>query len=68
MNNKSLYQNIIKVFNEKGYHKAVEVVNELYNTNEITLLRKSELVSNLTSFQMLTKKERKFLKKDQESA
>ncbi len=65
MENKLLYKKVIKIFNKHGYHKAVDEVNELYNKNEITLIQKSDLVSNLSSFQMLTKKQRKFLEKDQ---
>ena len=68
MENKLLYQKIIKTFNKHGYQKAVDEVNELYSKDEITLIQKSELVSILTSFQMLTKKQRKFLEKDQENA
>jgi hypothetical protein len=68
MENKLLYQTTIKTFNKYGYQKAVDEVNELYSKDEITLIQKSELVSNLSSFQMLTKKQRKFLEKDQESA
>jgi len=68
MENKLLYQMAIKTFNKHGYQKAVDEVNELYSKDKITLIQKSELVSNLSSFQMLTKKQRKFLEKDQESA
>jgi hypothetical protein len=68
MENKLLYQKIIKIFNKHGYQKAVDEVNELYSKDEITLIQKSDLVSNLSSFQMLTKKQRKFLEKDQENA
>ena len=51
----------IKKFNELGYDRAVNHINSLYTNDKITLSTKSSVVSKLTSWQILPKKQRKLL-------
>ena len=39
-------------------------INELYSQDKISLTQKSKMMNNLSSFQMLTKKEKRFFKLD----
>ena len=63
MKTKTLYQKMVKVFIEYGYHRAVDEVNELYSKDKISLPQKGKMVSNLADLQMMTSKEKKFFKK-----
>ena len=60
MNNTTLYQLVVKEFIEYGYHQAVDKVNDLYSKDKISLPQKGKMVSNLSSLQMMTSKEKKF--------
>jgi hypothetical protein len=60
MNNTTLYQLVVKEFIEYGYHQAVDKVNDLYSKDKISLPQKAKMVSNLSSLQMMTSKEKKF--------
>lgn len=64
LNNKSLYQRVIKEFLTYGYYRAQDKINELYSQDKISLTQKSKMMTNLSSFQMLTKKEKRFFKLD----
>ena len=46
-----------------GYYKAKEKINELYSQDKISLLQKGKIMDNISSFQMMTSKEKKFFKK-----
>ena len=48
-------------FNKLGYDRAVCHINELYADDKITLSTKSSVVSKLTSWQIIPKKQRKLL-------
>lgn len=48
-------------FNKLGYDRAVGHINELYADDKITLSTKSSVVSKLTSWQIIPKKQRKLL-------
>ena len=48
-------------FNTVGYDRAVSHINSLYTNDKITLSTKSSVVSKLTSWQVLPKKQRKLL-------
>lgn len=48
-------------FNQLGYDRAVSHINSLYTNDKITLSTKSSVVSKLTSWQVLPKKQRKLL-------
>ena len=63
MNNETLYQKVVKEYIELGYHRAVEKVNKLYSEDKISLVQKGKMMDNLSKLQMMTSKEKKFLKK-----
>ena len=60
MKTKTLYQLVVKEFIEHGYYRAVDMVNDLYSKDKISLPQKGKMVSNLSSLQMMTSKEKKF--------
>ena len=68
MENKSLYQLVVKEYMDYGYYRAQEKVNELYSQDKISLTQKAKMINNLSGFQMLNSKEKKFLKKLQNNA
>ena len=41
----------------------IEKINKLYSQDKISLIQKGKMMDNLTSFQMMTSKEKKFFKK-----
>ena len=63
MKTKTLYQKVVKTFIEHGYHRAVDEVNDLYSKDKISLPQKGKMITNLSSLQMMTSKEKKFFKK-----
>ena len=63
MENDSLYQLVVKEFIDYGYQRAQDKINELYNQDKISLIQKGKMMNNLSKFQMMTSKEKKFLKK-----
>jgi len=63
MKTKTLYQTIVKEFIEHGYYQAVDKVNELYSNDKISLPQKGKMITNLSSLQMMTSKEKKIFKK-----
>ena len=60
MNNTKLHRLVVDEFIDKGYHRAVDKVNELYSKDRISLPQKGKMVSNLSGLQMMTSKEKKF--------
>ena len=60
MNTTILQQLVVKEFIERGYHRAVDKVNDLYSKDRITLPQKGKMVSKLSGLQMMTSKEKKF--------
>ena len=54
---------VTDVYESLGYYKAIDEVNNLYSKNKISLIQKSKLSNELTEWQMLTSKERKWHKK-----
>lgn len=62
MDTTTLYQLVIKNFLTYGYYKAQDKINELYGKDRISLIQKAKMMNNLSSFQMLSKKELKFFK------
>ena len=63
MENRTLYQTIVKEFIECGYQRAVDKVNELYSQDKISLVQKGKMIDNLSKLQMMSSKEKKFFKK-----
>ena len=63
MKTETLYQTIVKEFIEWGYQQAVDEVNKLYSQDKISLVQKGKMIDNLSKLQMMSSKEKKFLKK-----
>jgi hypothetical protein len=63
MENESLYQLVVKEYMDYGYQRAQNKVNELYDQDKISLVQKGKMMDNLSKFQMMTSKEKKFFKK-----
>ena len=68
MKNESLYHTIIQEYLQYGYYRAQEKINELYSQDKISLMQKGKMMDNLSSFQMMTSKEKKFFKKLKKNA
>ena len=68
MENKSLYQLVVKEYMDYGYYRAQEKVNELYSQDKISLVQKGKMMDNLTKLQMMTSKQKKFFKKVEENS
>ena len=63
MESKTLYHEIVKLFINEGYQRAVDKVNELYSQDKISLIQKSKMINNLAELGMLNRKEKKLFKK-----
>ena len=61
MDNQSLYQQVIHEYLNFGYYQAQEKINKLYSQDKISLTQKSKMMNNLSSFQMMTKKQKSLL-------
>ena len=68
IDNTTLYQNIKRDFFKYGYHRTKDKINDLYSQDKISLTQKAKMINNLSGFQMLTSKEKKFFKKLQNNA
>ena len=68
MENKSLYQLVVKEYMDYGYYRAQEKVNELYSQDKISLVQKGKMMDNLTKLQMMTSKQKKFFKNTEKNS
>ena len=50
-------------YNSMGYNSACELTQSLYTTDKISLMHKSQIMNELAGLQMLTTKQRKWIKK-----
>ena len=50
-------------FDSRGYDAACELTQSFYTDDKISLISKSKIINELTSFQMMSTKQRKFIKK-----
>ena len=57
----SIKQDAIDIYKEKGYHKAVSEVNDMYSTGSITLMQKSNVNSFLAGIAVMNKKEQRVI-------
>ena len=48
----------MEVYEVNGYYVATDKVNELYSIDKISLIQKSKLTNELTTWQMMTSKQR----------
>ena len=56
-------ETIMSQFNSKGYDAACALTQSLYSEDKISLMRKSKIMNELASLQMMTTKQRKWMKK-----
>jgi len=56
-------QKIIDEFDNRGYSSACELTQSLYSDDRISLIHKSKIMNELASLQMMTSKQRKFMRK-----
>tara|TARA_R110002167_G_C12411613_1_gene627988 strand:+ start:169 stop:702 length:534 start_codon:yes stop_codon:yes gene_type:complete len=65
---KSALHKVMNKFNSYGYTSACELTQSLYSQDKINLQHRSSIMNELGSLQMMTSKERKYLKKLAEKA
>ena len=53
----------MKEYDKGGYYAACNYTQSLYSDDKITLMNKSNIVNELTEWQMMTTKQRKWQKK-----
>ena len=56
-------EQVMDVYHKLGYYEAIEKVNELYSEDKISLIQKSKLTNEITDWQMMTSKQRKWQNK-----
>ena len=54
---------VMKEYDKSGYYAACDYTQSLYTDDKITLMNKSEIVNELTEWQLMTTKQRKWQKK-----
>ena len=54
---------VMKEYDKSGYYAACNYTQSLYTDDKITLMNKSKIVNELTEWQMMTTKQRKWQKK-----
>ncbi len=54
---------VMRQYNSDGYNSACELTQSLYTTDKISLMHKSQIMNELAGLQMLTIKQRKWMKK-----
>ncbi len=59
--NLSIKTEAIDIYVRDGYDKALSYLNQLFQTDEITLLQKSNVSNYLTDLQVMNRKQRKFI-------
>ena len=58
--NISRSEQVMSVYQKLGYYKAVDKINELYSDEKISLIQKSTLNNEITEWQMMSSKQRKW--------
>jgi len=56
-------KDVIDKYESRGYQAAYELTQSLYTGDKISLMDKSKITSELTSLEMMTTKERKFIRR-----
>lgn len=59
--NLSIKTEALDIYVRDGYDKALSYLNQLFQSDEITLLQKSNVSNYLTDLQVMNRKERKFV-------
>ena len=54
---------VMDVYENFGYYKAVDKINELYSDEKISLMMKSNINNKIVEWQMMTSKQRKWQRK-----
>ena len=60
---KEAMKKVINEFDSRGYESACQLTQSLYFEDKISLVSKSKIINELSSLQMMTTKQRKFMKK-----
>mgnify|MGYP006177337675 FL=1 len=60
---KEAMKEAMKKFDTYGYNAACELTQSLYSNDKISLIQKSKIINELSNIQMMSAKERKFIKK-----
>ena len=60
---KDAINKVMSQYNSMGYNSACELTQSLYTTDKISLIHKSQIMNELAGLQMLTTKQRKWMKK-----
>ena len=60
---KDAINKVMSQYNSMGYNSACELTQSLYTTDKISLTHKSQIMNELAGLQMLTTKQRKWMKK-----
>jgi len=56
-------KDVIDKYESRGYQAAYELTQSLYTGDKISLMDKSKITSELTSLEMMTTKQRKFIRR-----
>ena len=56
-------KDVIDKYESRGYQAAYELTQSLYTSDKISLTDKSKITSELTSLEMMTTKQRKFIRR-----
>lgn len=56
-------KDVIDKYESRGYEAAYELTQSLYTSDKISLTDKSKITSELTSLEMMTTKQRKFIRR-----
>ena len=56
-------KSIMEKYDNYGYHAACELTQSLYSNDKISLAHKSKVMNELAGLQMMTSKQRKWMKK-----
>jgi len=55
-------QDVVDKYESRGYEAACELTQSLYTNDKISLVSKSKIINELTSLQMMSVKQRRFLR------
>ena len=63
MNNRptDTLRDMLRIYKSRGYDLTLISIRKRYNDGQISLIEMSKVVNSLTSFEMMTTKERKIL-------
>ena len=60
---REVIETIVEKYDKSGYDAACQLTQSLYSNDRISLMNKSKIMNELASLQMMTTKQRKWMKK-----